>query len=142
MKKIIGGILAVGLLFVLMWILPHIANFCVWLVSIDNTEFGFPWWLDAIIDAIAGGLAFSITKLICSFFGIHDKESKVTLGDIFSILVGFSIALVVHIFLKYWIIILSIIGTVIVAFVIILVLMNRKENKNKSNIVIENKEVE
>lgn len=142
MKKIIGGIAAVVTLFVLMWLLPHIANFCAWLVSIDNTEFGFPWWLDAIIDAIAGGLAFFITEFICSLVKIHDNRSKITLGDVFSIIVGFVIALVVHVFLKYWIVILSIIGTVIVIFVIIVVLMNKKEKNEKSNVEIKSKEVE
>ena len=129
MKKIFGGIAAIGVLFLIMWILPHITNFCVWLVSIDNTEFGFPWWLDAIIDAIAGGLAGIITKSICSFIGMRSSHSKNTLENVFSIIVGFAVAIIVHIFLEYWIVIISIIIALIILFVAGVVLWNKKQKK-------------
>lgn len=94
---------------------------------LDYTDFGIPWWLDLLIDSIAGGIAFVLTKSICGTLHIRDRESKDTIDNVLRIIVGFVIALVVHIFMNYWIVIVSIIGAIIVGFIIFIVVSRYKE---------------
>lgn len=136
MKKLLVLILFVPALYLLLWILPVAFKFAELLFILDNTDFGIPWWLDLLIDSIAGGIAFALTKFICSTLHIRDRESKDTIGNVLSIIIGFVIALVVHIFMKYCIIIVSIIGAIIVGFIIFIVIakIREKNNYNKSDV--------
>lgn len=110
MKKLLALILFIPAMYLLLWILPVVFKFAEFLFILDNTDFGIPWWLDLLIDSIAGGIAFVLTKSICGALRIRDRESKDTIDNVLSIIIGFVIALVVHIFMKYWIVIVSIIG--------------------------------
>ena len=131
MKKLLVLILFIPFLYLLLWLLPVVFKFAEFLFILDNTDFGIPWWLDLLIDSIAGGIAFVITKSICGALHIRDGESKDTIDNVISIIIGFVIALVVHIFMKYWIVIISIIGTIIIGFIVYIVLSNYKEKKKK-----------
>ena len=126
MKRLVSLVIFIPALYVLFWIIPVIFQFTEFLFILDNTDFGIPWWLDLLIDSIAGGIAFYLTKSICSALRIRDKESSKTIEDVISIIIGFVIALIVHIFMKYWVIIVSIIGTIIIVFIILFVILNYK----------------
>lgn len=134
MRKLLAVILVVPLIYFFLWLIPVILEFAEFLFILDNTEFGFPWWLDLLIDSVAGAVAFGITKAICLFVSIKSKESKETISNVISILVGFAIAVVVHIFMKYWIIIVSLIAVAIVTYVLFTILKKKKNSELKKNI--------
>lgn len=131
MKKLLALILFIPVMYLLLWILPVVFKFAEFLFILDNTDFGIPWWLDLLIDSIAGGIAFVLTKSICGALRIRDRESKDTIDNVLSIIIGFVIALVVHIFMKYWIVIVSIIGAIIVVFITYIIISNHKERNNE-----------
>ena len=134
MKKILALILFIPILYLLFWLLPVVFKFAEFLFILDNTDFGIPWWLDLLIDSVAGGIAFVLTKSICGALHIRDGESKNTIDNIISIIIGCVIALVVHIFMKYWIVIVSIIGAIIIGFIGYIIISNHKERKKSENL--------
>ena len=54
MKRKILDIIVLFIALFLFHILDYIFQFAAFLIQIDNTEFGFPWWLDISIDFVAG----------------------------------------------------------------------------------------
>lgn len=129
MKKIFALFLFILTLYLVLWILPVVFKFAEFLFILDNTDFGIPWWADLLIDSIAGGVTFVLTKSICGSLHIWDRKINDTIDNVFSIIIGFMIALVVHIIMKYWIIIISVLGTIIIGFIIYLVITHCKEEK-------------
>lgn len=131
MKKfwgIIGIPVAIGLIYGI----SYIFKFAFFLVQIDNTEFGFPLWLDIVIDIIAGVITYLFTLSLFNF----SKRDKETISQVISIIVGFIIGLVVHFCLKYWYIVLGVVGLFLV-LTLILFFKNKpkkvaKEQANES----------
>lgn len=129
MKKIISLIILIPILHLFLRIIPAVFKFAEFLIILDNADFGIPWWLDSLIYSIAGGLAFIGMKSLCGALYIHDRESKDMIENVISIIVGFIIAFVVHIFIKYWIVIVSIIGIIVVGLIVYFIISREKENK-------------
>ena len=130
MKKLLSVVLFVFVLYFLLWIVPVVFKFAEFLFILDNTDFGIPWWLDLLIDSIAGGIAFILTRSICRKLHIRDNNSKDTIDNVLSIIVGFVIALVAHIFMRYWIVIVSIIGALIAGYIIYTIVSNHRKKIN------------
>ena len=126
MKKLIALVLFVPAVYFVLWLLPIAFQFAEFLFILDNTDFGIPWWFDLLIDSIAGGIAFVATNFI---FGLLDKESKATISNVLSIIIGFVIAVVVHILMRYWIVIVSILGTIVIAFIVYKIVVFLKSKK-------------
>jgi len=135
MKKLAGIVLSIAALFLALWILPVALNFTSWLYILDSTDFGFPWWLDLLIDSIAGGIATTITIMICAALNAKDKKSKDTVGIIVGIIIGFVVAVVAHIFMRYWYVIVSLIVMAIIGIVVRIVVQNKKEKHIESNTI-------
>lgn len=131
MGKLLALILFLSALCLLPWLLPVIFNFIEFLFILDNTDFGIPSWLDLLIDSIAGGIAFVLTKSIFVTLHIRGRKQKNTIDNVLSIIIGFVIASVVHIFMRYWILIISIIGIILLGFIIFFVVSSYKERKKK-----------
>ena len=132
MKRIIWGIIGIPVAIGLIYGIGYIFQFAFFLVQIDNTEFGFPPWLDIVIDIIAGIITYLFTL---SLFNIS-KRDKETISQVVSIIVGFIIGFIVHFCLKYWYIVLGVVGLFLV-LTLILFLKNKpkkvaKENSNES----------
>ena len=127
MKRVLALILFIPALYLLLWIFPVVFKFAEFLFILDNTDFGIPWWLYLLIDSIAGGIAFLLTKFLCGTLRIRDRESKDTIDNVLSVIIGFVIALVIHLFMKYWIVIVSIICATLVGFIIYIVSLKCKD---------------
>ena len=115
MKRIIWGIIGVPVAIGLIYGISYIFQFAFFLIQIDNTEFGFPLWLDIVIDIIAGTITYLFAL---SLFNLS-KRDKETISQVVSIIVGFIIGLVVHFCLKYWYIVLGIVGLFLVLTLIL-----------------------
>ena len=102
MKKIIWGIVGIPVAIGLIYGLSYIFQFALFLMQIDNTEFGFPLWLDIVIDIIAGIITYIFVLSLLNL----SKTDKETLSQVCSIIIGFAISCLVHIFLRYWYVVL------------------------------------
>lgn len=120
MKKIVGLVFGI----IMLLCIPYILKFAFWLIEIDNTEFGFPVWLDIGIGIIAGSISLLLAELLFS-----RKSNRSTSKDIFSIIIGFIVGVFVHCILKYWYIWLIII-LLIIAIYISLEIKDYKTKKN------------
>ena len=127
MKKLLAGIVGILLLLGFAYIVPPIINFGIWLFKIDNTDFGFPGWLDFAISSIAGIIAFAAVGIIADFFGAYDKKAMSLTNSIIGIIVGFVIGVLVHAVLQYWYFILAGIGALCVILAVFLIIKKRKE---------------
>lgn len=128
MKKLLSALLVIPTLYLVLWLLPAAFKFASWLFILDNTDFGLPWWLDLLIDSIAGCLAFALIKTLFTTFRIHDRESRDYLENIVGILIGFVIALIVHTIMEYWYIVL-IVFVLIIGLIVFIVIRNNKKEK-------------
>jgi len=123
LKKFIAGIIAIPLMVGVLYIIPKIWQFSVWLIELDNTDFGFTWWEDMIISIGAGVLAHVITAVFIDEF----SSSGATFENIIGIIVGFIISFVVHCLLRYWYILLAVGIALSLAFAIVMIVRKRKE---------------
>ena len=103
MKRIIWGIIGIPVAIGLIYGIGYIFQFAFFLVQIDNTEFGFPPWLDIVIDIIAGIITYIFVLSLLNL----SKTDKETLSQVCSIIIGFAISCLVHIFLRYWYVVLT-----------------------------------
>lgn len=126
MKKIIWRIIGIPLEICLCYLISYIAKVAFFLVSIDNTDFGFPLWLDITIDIIAGVITYLFVLSLC---GLSNQDRKIE-EKVVSIIVGFIIGFVTHCLLKYWYIII----VVLAIFVIVAVVLFIKSKKDRRKI--------
>ena len=73
MKKIIWGIIGIPVAIVMCYLVSYITKFTFFLINIDNTEFGFPIWLDILIDIIAGVITYGF---VLSLFSLSKKDRE------------------------------------------------------------------
>lgn len=124
MKKIILGIIGMPLAIGLCYLISYIAQGAFFLVSIDNTDFGFPLWLDITIDIIAGVITYLFVLSLC---GLSNQDRKIV-EQVVSIIVGFVISFATHCLLRYLYIIIAVLAIfVIVAFA--LFIRNKKDRR-------------
>lgn len=121
MKKIIGISIAIGLCY----LIGYIAKVAFFLVSIDNTDFGFPLWLDIIIDIVAGGITYIF---MLSLYGLSSNDRK-TVEQIVSIIVGFGIGFVTHCLLKYWYIVVAVLAIFVIVTVVLFIRSKKGRRK-------------
>lgn len=125
MKKIIWGIIGIPFAIGLCYLIGYIAKGAFFLVLIDNTDFGFPLWLDISIDIFSGVIAYIF---MLSLYGISNKNREQT-EQIISIIVGFVISFATHCLLKYWYIVVAVLVIFVITTIILLV-RNKEEKKN------------
>ena len=101
--------LAIGLCY----LISYIAQGAFFLVSIDNTDFGFPLWLDITIDIIAGVITY---LFVLSLYGLSNQDRKVV-EQVVSIIVGFVISFATHCLLRYWYIIIAVLAILVIVAV-------------------------
>ena len=123
MKKLLWGIIGIPVAIGLIYGIGYILQFVFFLVQIDNTEFGFPQWLDITIDIIAG---IFVTLFSRSLFNLSHKNIA-TLSTIISIIIGFIIGFVVHICLEYWYIILGVFALIVIIWLLIFLIKKHKK---------------
>lgn len=126
MKKIIWRIIGIPLAICLCYLIGYIAKVAFFLVSIDNTDFGFPLWLDITIDIIAGVITYLFVLSLC---GLSNQDRKIV-EQVVSIIVGFVISFATHCLLRYWYIII----VVLAIFVIVAVVLFIKSKKDRRKI--------
>ena len=112
--------LAIGLCY----LISYIAQGAFFLVSIDNTDFGFPLWLDITIDIIAGVITY---LFVLSLYVLSNQDRKVV-EQVVSIIVGFIIGFVTHCLLKYWYIIIVVLA-IFVIVAVALFIRNKKDRR-------------
>lgn len=125
MKKIIWGIIGIPLAIGLCYLISNIAKGAFFLVSIDNTEFGFPLWLDITIDIITGLITYLFVLSLC---GLSNQDRKIV-EQVVSIIVGFVISFATHCLLRYWYIIIA----VLAIFVIVQLFFSLEVKKTGEN---------
>lgn len=113
MKKIIWGIIGMPLAIGLCYLISYIAKGAFFLVSIDNTDFGFPLWLDITIDIIAGVITYSFVLSLC---GLSNQDRKIV-EQVVSIIVGFVISFATHCLLRYLYIIIAVLAILVIVAV-------------------------
>ncbi len=123
MKKIIWGIIGIPVAIVMCYLISYITKFTFFLINIDNTEFGFPIWLDILIDIIAGVITYGF---VLSLFSLSKKDME-TAEQVISILVGFTISVATHCLLKFW----YIISGILFIFIVVVIVLFIKEKKQK-----------
>lgn len=111
--------LAIGLCY----LISYIAKGAFFLVSIDNTDFGFPLWLDITIDIIAGVITYFFVLSLC---GLSNQDRKIV-EQVVSIIAGFVISFATHCLLRYWYIIIA----VLVILVIVAVALSIRSKKDR-----------
>lgn len=114
MKRLIIGLIIIPLLFGMLYAVPYIFRFVEWLIKIDNTDFGFPLWLDLVVSIFSGIVTYFLVGILFDRIKFYDKDIMSKANTIIGIIVGFVIGVVVHIFLKYWFIIIPILGIFII----------------------------
>ena len=124
MRKIIWGIICIPIAIVLCYLISYIAQVAFFLVSIDNTEFGFPIWLDITVDILSGVITYLFVWSLCGLSN-HDRK---TVEQVVSIIVGFVISFATHCLLKYWYIIAAVLAVFVVVS-IVLFAKNKKEER-------------
>ena len=123
MRKIIWGIIGIPIAIGLCYLIGYIAQVAFFLVSVDNTEFGFPIWLDIIVDILSGVITYLFVLSLCGLSN-HDRK---TVEQVVSIIVGFVISFATHCLLKYWYIIIA----VLVFFVVVSIVLFAKNKKEE-----------
>lgn len=113
---------------IILYSLSYVINLAMFIVKIDNTDFGFPLWLDTVIDMVAGFIAYLFVKTL---FGLS-KNDKEKIKEIVAIVIGLLIGVMVHVLLKYWIIILIIIGVLVVSIIVINIIKSKNKKKEKT----------
>lgn len=113
MKKIIWGIIGMPLAIGLCYLISYIAKGAFFLVSIDNTDFGFPLWLDITINIIAGVITYFFVLSLC---GLSNQDRKIV-EQVVSIIVGFVISFATHCLLRYWYIIIAVLAILVIVAV-------------------------
>lgn len=124
MNKIIWGIIGMPLAIGLCYLISYIAKGAFFLVSIDNTDFGFPLWLDITIDIIAGVITY---LFVLSLYGLSNQDRKIV-EQVVSIIVGFVISFATHCLLRYWYIIIAVLA-IFVIVAVALFIRNKKERR-------------
>ena len=140
MRRLLTIFLFVPTLYFFLWLLLCVIKVEECFLILDNIDFEFPWWLDILIDSIAGGIAFVCVKSIWIALRFHDRESKNIVKNTISVIVGFIIAFVTHMFMQYWIVIVSIICAIIIIFIVYYIATKIKESKKRT--VIKKNEAE
>lgn len=128
-KRILGGILSVVVLVVLLTCIDDIFDFAKFLIELDNKDFGFPLWLDILISAIGGIIAYLFVGAIAESIDFYDKSAMSLGKNILGIIFGFVIGFVIHIFLRYWYVILAILVLLLVVIVLIFIRNKKSEGK-------------
>lgn len=113
MKKIIWGIICMPLAIGLCYLISYIAKGAFFLVSIDNTDFGFPLWLDITMNIIAGVITYFFVLSLC---GLSNQDRKIV-EQVVSIIVGFVISFATHCLLRYWYIIIAVLAILVIVAV-------------------------
>lgn len=121
MGKIIWGIIGMPLAIGLCYLISYIAKGAFFLVSIDNTDFGFPLWLDITIDIIAGVITY---LFVLSLYGLSNQDRKIV-EQVVSIIVGFVISFATHCLLRYWYIVIAVLA-IFVIVAVALFIRNKK----------------
>lgn len=124
MNKIIWEIIGMPLVIGLCYLISYIAKGVFFLVSIDNTDFGFPLWLDITIDIIAGVITY---LFVLSLYGLSNQDRKIV-EQVVSIIVGFVISFATHCLLRYWYIIIAVLA-IFVIVAVALFIRNKKERR-------------
>ena len=124
MNKIIWGIIGMPLAIGLCYLISYIAKGAFFLVSIDNTDFGFPLWLDITIDIIAGVITY---LFVLSLYGLSNQDRKIV-EQVVSIIVGFVISFATHCLLRYWYIVIAVLA-IFVIVAVALFIRNKKERR-------------
>ena len=124
MNKIIWGIIGMPLAIGLCYLISYIAKGAFFLVSIDNTDFGFPLWLDITIDIIAGVITY---LFVLSLYGLSNQDRKIV-EQVVSIIVGFVISFATHCLLRYWYIIIAVLA-IFVIVAVALFIRNKKDRR-------------
>lgn len=124
MNKIIWEIIGMPLVIGLCYLISYIAKGVFFLVSIDNTDFGFPLWLDITIDIIAGVITY---LFVLSLYGLSYQDRKIV-EQVVSIIVGFVISFATHCLLRYWYIIIAVLA-IFVIVAVALFIRNKKERR-------------
>lgn len=101
--------LAIGLCY----LISYIAKGAFFLLSIDNTDFGFPLWLDITINIIAGVITYFFVLSLC---GLSNQDRKIV-EQVVSIIVGFVISFATHCLLRYWYIIIAVLAILVIVAV-------------------------
>ena len=130
MKKIIWGLLSIPVCIIIFNIIPIIFNFATYLIRIDNVDFGFPLWLDFLIDGVSGLIAYFFVRAMFSL----SKKDEQTWQNIIAIVVGFIIGIIVHIFLKYWIVITIVLGIVLIVTIVCYIIKKGKQKKKSAKV--------
>lgn len=125
MKKIIWGIIGIPLAIGLCYLIGYIAKVAFFLVSIDNTEFGFPLWLDIFIDIIAGVITYLFMLALCEL----SNQDKKIVEQVVSIIVGFVISFATHCLLRYWYIIIAVLAILIIVAVALFIRSKKDRRK-------------
>ena len=113
MKKNIWVIIGMPLAIGLCYLISYIAKGAFFLVSIDNTDFGFPLWLDITINIIAGVITYFFVLSLC---GLSNQDRKIV-EQVVSIIVGFVISFATHCLLRYWYIIIAVLAILVIVAV-------------------------
>lgn len=124
MGKIIWGIIGMPLAIGLCYLISYIAKGAFFLVSIDNTDFGFPLWLDITIDIIAGVITY---LFVLSLYGLSNQDRKIV-EQVVSIIVGFVISFATHCLLRYWYIVIAVLA-IFVIVAVALFIRNKKDRR-------------
>ena len=124
MNKIIWGIIGMPLAIGLCYLISYIAKGAFFLVSIDNTDFGFPLWLDITIDIIAGVITY---LFVLSLYGLSNQDRKIV-EQVVSIIVGFVISFATHCLLRYWYIVIAVLA-IFVIVAVALFIRNKKDRR-------------
>lgn len=124
MNKIIWEIIGMPLVIGLCYLISYIVKGAFFLVSIDNTDFGFPLWLDITIDIIAGVITY---LFVLSLYGLSNQDRKIV-EQVVSIIVGFVISFATHCLLRYWYIIIAVLA-IFVIVAVALFIRNKKERR-------------
>lgn len=124
MGKIIWGIIGMPLAIGLCYLISYIAKGAFFLVSIDNTDFGFPLWLDITIDIIAGVITY---LFVLSLYGLSNQDRKIV-EQVVSIIVGFVISFATHCLLRYWYIVIVVLA-IFVIVAVALFIRNKKDRR-------------
>lgn len=124
MRKIIWGIIGMPLAIGLCYLISYIAKGAFFLVSIDNTDFGFPLWLDITIDIIAGVITY---LFVLSLYGLSNQDRKIV-EQVVSIIVGFVISFATHCLLRYWYIVIVVLA-IFVIVAVALFIRNKKDRR-------------
>ena len=124
MNKIIWEIIGMPLVIGLCYLISYIAKGAFFLVSIDNTDFGFPLWLDITIDIIAGVITY---LFVLSLYGLSNQDRKIV-EQVVSIIVGFVISFATHCLLRYWYIVIAVLA-IFVIVAVALFIRNKKDRR-------------